>query len=60
MIPVTSVSLSSTIVSARTKYNLVFSSPPLTDMPICDGVEACKRLRVMENKRKVPGSLPSA
>ncbi|TFY70056.1 hypothetical protein EVJ58_g22 [Rhodofomes roseus] len=27
-------------------------------MPICDGVEACKRLRVTENKRKVPKQLP--
>lgn len=27
-------------------------------MPICDGVEACKRLRIIENKRRVPVSLP--
>ncbi|KAH9921391.1 histidine kinase [Fomitopsis serialis] len=27
-------------------------------MPICDGVEACKRLRVMENRRKLPVQLP--
>ncbi|RDX43976.1 histidine kinase [Lentinus brumalis] len=27
-------------------------------MPICDGVEACKRLRVLEGKRKVPVLLP--
>ncbi|KAH9945631.1 histidine kinase [Amylocystis lapponica] len=27
-------------------------------MPICDGVEACKRVRILENKRKVPVSLP--
>ncbi|KAI0078477.1 histidine kinase [Panus rudis PR-1116 ss-1] len=27
-------------------------------MPIVDGVEACKRIRVLENKRKVPVSLP--
>ncbi|KAI0793300.1 histidine kinase [Abortiporus biennis] len=27
-------------------------------MPICDGVEACKRLRVLEGKRKVAISLP--
>ncbi|KIY45235.1 dual-domain HisK/Mak2 protein kinase [Fistulina hepatica ATCC 64428] len=27
-------------------------------MPICDGVEAAKRLRVMEDKRKAPISLP--
>ncbi|KAI0666240.1 histidine kinase [Trametes maxima] len=27
-------------------------------MPICDGVEACKRLRIMEGKRKVPILLP--
>ncbi|TCD66765.1 hypothetical protein EIP91_000956 [Steccherinum ochraceum] len=27
-------------------------------MPICDGVEACKRLRVLENKRRVPKTLP--
>ncbi len=29
------------------------------DMPICDGVEACKRVRVLENKRRVPVLLPS-
>ena len=28
-------------------------------MPICDGVEACKRLRILEGKRKVPVLLPS-
>ncbi|KZT67653.1 histidine kinase [Daedalea quercina L-15889] len=27
-------------------------------MPICDGVEACKRLRVTENKRRLPIQLP--
>lgn len=27
-------------------------------MPICDGVEATKRLRVLESKRKVHASLP--
>ncbi|GJE87861.1 histidine kinase [Phanerochaete sordida] len=27
-------------------------------MPICDGVEACKRIRILENKRRVPVSLP--
>jgi len=27
-------------------------------MPICDGVEAAKRLRLMENKRNTPVSLP--
>ncbi|RPD81571.1 histidine kinase [Lentinus tigrinus ALCF2SS1-7] len=27
-------------------------------MPICDGVEACKRLRILEGKRKVPILLP--
>ncbi|KAF9056453.1 histidine kinase [Panaeolus papilionaceus] len=27
-------------------------------MPICDGVEAAKRLRVLENKRKAPAILP--
>ncbi|KZT06226.1 histidine kinase [Laetiporus sulphureus 93-53] len=27
-------------------------------MPICDGVEACKRVRIIENKRRVPVSLP--
>ncbi|KAI1786301.1 histidine kinase [Ganoderma leucocontextum] len=27
-------------------------------MPICDGVEACKRLRVLEGKRRVPVPLP--
>ncbi|TBU58822.1 histidine kinase [Dichomitus squalens] len=27
-------------------------------MPICDGVEACKRIRVLEGKRKVPVLLP--
>ena len=29
------------------------------DMPICDGVEAAKRLRNLESKRKVPVLLPS-
>ena len=29
------------------------------DMPICDGVEACKRLRVLEGKRRVSVLLPS-
>lgn len=29
------------------------------DMPICDGVEAAKRIRVMENKRKTSTTLPS-
>jgi hypothetical protein len=28
-------------------------------MPICDGVEAAKRLRVLENKRKASVFLPS-
>lgn len=28
-------------------------------MPICDGVEAAKRVRVLERKRKVPVILPS-
>ncbi|EPS99596.1 hypothetical protein FOMPIDRAFT_1147208 [Fomitopsis schrenkii] len=27
-------------------------------MPICDGVEACKRIRIMENRRRVPVQLP--
>ncbi|KAI8983351.1 histidine kinase [Trametes punicea] len=27
-------------------------------MPICDGVEACKRLRILEGKRRVPILLP--
>lgn len=27
-------------------------------MPICDGIEACKRIRLLEGKRKVPTSLP--
>ena len=27
-------------------------------MPICDGVEATKRLRILENKRKSPVVLP--
>ena len=31
----------------------------LVDMPICDGVEACKRVRVLENKRRAPILLPS-
>ena len=31
----------------------------LIDMPICDGVEACKRVRVLENKRRAPILLPS-
>ena len=30
-----------------------------TDMPICDGVEACKRIRVLENKRRMGTPLPS-
>lgn len=30
----------------------------VTDMPVCDGVEAAKRIRFLENKRKVP-TLPS-
>ena len=29
------------------------------DMPICDGVDACKRIRVLENKRRVRTVLPS-
>ena len=28
-------------------------------MPICDGVEACKRIRVLENKRRTSALLPS-
>jgi CheY-like chemotaxis protein len=32
---------------------------PVTDMPVCDGVEAAKRIRLLENKRKVPTLLPS-
>ncbi|OCH84424.1 histidine kinase [Obba rivulosa] len=27
-------------------------------MPVCDGVEACKRIRVLENKRRLPMSMP--
>jgi CheY-like chemotaxis protein len=30
----------------------------LTDMPICDGVEACKRIRGLETKRKINKTLP--
>lgn len=30
-----------------------------SDMPVCDGVEAAKRLRVLERKRKAPVLLPS-
>ncbi len=29
------------------------------DMPICDGIEACKRIRVLESKRKASVVLPS-
>ena len=29
------------------------------DMPVCDGIEACKRIRLLEGKRKVPVTLPS-
>jgi len=32
----------------------------LLDMPICDGVEAAKQLRVLEAKKKSPVMLPSA
>lgn len=31
----------------------------LPDMPICDGIEACKRIRLAESKRKVQILLPS-
>jgi len=30
----------------------------VTDMPICDGVEAVKRLRLLEKKKKAPVFLP--
>jgi len=31
-----------------------------SDMPICDGVEAAKRLRLLENKRKTSVYLPGS
>ncbi|PCH33241.1 hypothetical protein WOLCODRAFT_21861 [Wolfiporia cocos MD-104 SS10] len=42
------------------KHDPGFFSVALFDhhMPICDGVEAAKRVRVMENRRRVPISLP--
>lgn len=43
--------------------NTSISVPTLTtfnqDMPICDGVEAAKRLRLLESKLNVPVILPS-
>ena len=44
--------------SMRFAQSLYLMSYP-TDMPICDGVEACKRLRVLEGKRRVSVLLPS-
>lgn len=48
----------STIVGyCRTFYHIVADSR--SDMPVCDGVEAAKRLRMLESRRKVPILLPS-
>ena len=44
--------------SMRFAQSLYLMSYPI-DMPICDGVEACKRLRVLEGKRRVSVLLPS-
>lgn len=55
----TSVSHSSIIVRhLQYRFDQVVNLD-FTDMPICDGVEASKRLRIMENKRRVPMVLPS-
>lgn len=29
------------------------------DMPICDGIEACKRVRLLEGRKKVTTTIPS-
>lgn len=49
----------SIIVSRSFCLIFVAAYDDLSDMPICDGIEACKRIRLLENKRKVSISLPS-
>lgn len=56
----TSVLRSLTIVSfGHPAADLPFLTEPDSDMPICDGIEACKRIRMLENKRKASILLPS-
>jgi hypothetical protein len=57
--PVSSASRSSTIVCSYFRKGYTMFDLSVTDMPICDGVEAAKRIRLLENKRKAPTVLPS-
>jgi len=47
-------------ISEWEKHEAGYFSVALFDhhMPICDGVEACKRVRVLENKRRAKVALP--
>jgi hypothetical protein len=43
------------------EFNLLIHHRPdrLSDMPICDGIEAARRIRLLESERKLPIPLPS-
>ena len=41
------------------RYSVFSALISSLDMPVCDGVEACKRIRTLESRRKVPHHLPS-
>ncbi|RXW16010.1 hypothetical protein EST38_g9848 [Candolleomyces aberdarensis] len=57
---VTATSNGEEAVAAWEKHDPGYFSVALFDhhMPVCDGVEAAKRIRVLERKRKVPVILP--
>jgi len=54
-----SASRYSTIVCPYCRLEYAMLDLSATDMPVCDGVEAARRIRFLENKRKVPTLLPS-
>jgi CheY-like chemotaxis protein len=56
--PVSSASPSSTIVCPYHHEEYAMFDLFVTDMPVCDGVEAAKRLRHLENKREASTILP--
>jgi hypothetical protein len=54
--------LSLCLITVRSRLSFTsteVSHPSTVDMPVCDGVEAAKQLRHLEEKRKAPVALPS-
>ena len=58
MNPATFLSRSLIIVSCP-RIHWITSDRTIKDMPSCDGVEATKRLRILENQQRVSVKLPS-